>query len=211
MKLKMITLTIGLLAVMLFFMGCQPKEETNDQVANEEQQETENKDNKEDKEEDKESDDDESQGAGPSDEEAKALALDFSLSDGKGNQVNLADYSDKFVFLNFFTTWCGYCMDEMPEFQKIYDEYNDDVAIIIVNDNPNDVSVEEVVEWYDSEGYTFPMVIDEGSSETKEFYNYVSGYPTTFVYDKGGKYLGYISGALDEATMVNIINDYMKQ
>lgn len=204
MKLKITTLLVSLLAIMLLFIGCQSKEEVDDsnsQPASENQQEPEDEDgnNSEGTNDDK----NESQ-------EAEALALDFSLSDGRGKQVNLADYKDKFVFLNFFTTWCGYCMDEMPEFQKIYDEYSEDVAIIIVNDNPNDISVDEVVAWYEKEGYTFPMVIDEGGSETKSFYSYITGYPTTFVYDKGGKYLGYISGALDEATMVNIINDYMK-
>lgn len=207
MKLRILSVIVSIVLMMFLLIGCQLNETTKDtenQTKNEEKIDDEESTN-EDSEEDKES--------GPSDEEAEALALDFSLSDGKGNQVNLANFKDKFVFLNFFTTWCGYCMEEMPEFQKVYDEYGKDVAIIIVNVNfdANEITPEEVVAWYEEAGYTFPMVIDEDGTETEAFYPYVSGYPTTFVYDKGGKYLGYISGALDEASMVNIINDYMKQ
>jgi cytochrome c-type biogenesis protein len=198
---------------MIFLVGCQPKDKKSEE-AEKEQKETSQNDKEED---DLEEEEDNSKDDKAKDEngdafqaEAEALALDFSLSDGKGNMINVADYNDKFVFLNFFTTWCGYCMEEMPEFQTVYNQYKDDVEIIIVNVNfEDDQSVEDVVKWYEEEGFTFPMLIDEGVEQTEAFYPYVTGFPTTFVYAKGGEYLGYLSGGLNEASMKEIIEGYM--
>lgn len=143
-------------------------------------------------------------------EKAKLFPVNFELSDGRGNSVNLDNHEGKLLFLNFFTTWCGYCMEEMPGFQKTYDTYKDDIEIIIVNVNfdSGEKSIEEVVAWYEDGGYTFPMVIDEDGVKTSEFYPYIQGYPTTFIYGPDGSFLGYLSGALDEETMQQIIEKY---
>ncbi|MBC7960582.1 MAG: TlpA family protein disulfide reductase [Vallitaleaceae bacterium] len=143
-------------------------------------------------------------------EKAKLFPTDFELSNGKGEMISLADHKGKLLFLNFFTTWCGFCMDEMPEFQKAYEKYGDDLQIIIVDVNfdPGEKSIEEVVKWYDDGGYTFPMVIDEDGVKTEAFYPYIQGYPTTFVYGPDGGFIGYLSGALDEATIAQIVEQY---
>ncbi len=155
------------------------------------------------------------QGSSSSDpEESKVnqLPLDFELSDGEGSMVNLEELGKgKLTFVNFFTTWCVYCMEEMPEFQEVYTEYSDQIEIIIVdvNHDSGEKSIEEVVAWYEGTGYTFPMVIDEDGSKTKDFLASVQGYPTTFVYNPDGEFLGYIPGALNKDTMVQIITDQL--
>lgn len=149
---------------------------------------------------------------GNNDETSKLFPLDFELSDGRGNQVNLNDYkgNGKVLFVNFFTTWCHFCMDEMPEFQKAVDTYKDNLQVLIVDVNFDSAekSVADVVKWYDNEGYTIPMVIDEDGSKTSEFYPYVQGYPTTFVYGPDGSFLGYLSGAMDETMISQIMDQY---
>lgn len=53
-----------------------------------------------------------------------SLAPDFVLKDSAGQEHNLKGYLDKkIVYLVFFTTWCGVCKKEMPELNKIYQEY----------------------------------------------------------------------------------------
>lgn len=101
-------------------------------------------------------------------------------------------------------------MEEMPLFQKMYNEYKDDIEIIIVDNqmDPGEVSIEKVLEWYDKEGYTFPMVFDEDNISTKEFYNYIQGYPTTFVFAEDGSFIGKVPGAMNEEMMIEIIKTY---
>lgn len=215
------SLAILFVIMMLVVVGCKKedvsKEEQNALSQDQEKEESIAEDNQKtdiDK-EDTATDDASSETSEKTTEETteNPLPINFEMSDGRGNLVNLSEYNkDKILFLNFFTTWCGYCMEEMPGFQKIYEKYSDDIEIVIVNVNhdPGEVSVDEVLKWYDESGYTFPMVIDEDGIKMEAFYPYVEGYPTTFVYDKDGSFLGYIPGALDETTMTQIIEDTLK-
>ena len=53
-----------------------------------------------------------------------APLADLELTDQFGNTHTLADYKGKVVFLNFWATWCGPCRNEMPDIQKLYEEYS---------------------------------------------------------------------------------------
>ncbi|GMQ55622.1 hypothetical protein AN1V17_00140 [Vallitalea sediminicola] len=146
---------------------------------------------------------------GEDNEDEKTItAPDFTLSDGKGNNYTLSDYKGELVFVNFFTTWCGYCKDEMPDFQKIHEKYKDDDVAIIAVDVQHDASekpIDEVIKWADNLGVTFPVVFDEDGTATDNYY--INGYPTTYVISKEGDVIGYVN-AMDEQDMEKLINMY---
>ena len=60
-------------------------------------------------------------------------APDFALHDEAGNRVSLSDYEGRPVFLNFWATWCTFCKEEMPDMQRVQDEYGEDLVVIGVN------------------------------------------------------------------------------
>ncbi len=49
-----------------------------------------------------------------------------------GNQTNLNEYEGKTIFLNFWATWCPPCIAEMPNIQKLYNDFQDDEDIVFV-------------------------------------------------------------------------------
>jgi cytochrome c-type biogenesis protein len=111
--------------------------------------------------------------------EESELQLPVSLPDGRGGELEFADYKGKMLFVNFFGTWCTYCMQEMPDFQKFTDNYSDEATIVIVNAlETENIDMQGVVDWYNESGYTMPMAIDEDQSKTIEFYGAISGFPT---------------------------------
>ena len=51
---------------------------------------------------------------------SQSSVLDFTVKDVDGNDVNLADYQGKKVYINFWATWCGPCIREIPELEEVY-------------------------------------------------------------------------------------------
>lgn len=136
-------------------------------------------------------------------------AIDFSLTDQYGNTHSLSDYRGKTIFLNFWATWCPPCRAEMPDIQKLYEEYRDagdDSVVFLGIAAPGygeEKSEEEIVQFLEENGYTYPVVMD---TTGEIFMSYgVFSYPTTFMIDTQGNVFGYATGQLSEDVMRSII------
>ena len=47
---------------------------------------------------------------------------DFTLPDQNGKKIKLSDFRGKYVLIDFWASWCGPCMREMPNIVKLYKE-----------------------------------------------------------------------------------------
>lgn len=141
-------------------------------------------------------------------------AIDFTLTDQFGNEHTLSDYKGKTVFLNFWATWCGPCRSEMPDIQNLYESYDTegDDAVIILGVAAPGLGQEKdeagIKAFLDEHGYTYPTVMDP----TGEIFGQygISSFPTTFMIDRDGNIFGYVSGALNEEMMKNIISQTLE-
>ena len=146
-------------------------------------------------------------------EEAKKVntipAIDFTLQDQYGNTHTLSEYKGKTVFLNFWATWCPPCRNEMPDIQKLYEEYQaeEDPSVIILGiAAPNygqEGSEEEIIAFLEKNGYTYPVVMDTTGEMFMQYGIY--SFPTTFMIDAEGNIFGYLPGQLNEMVMRSII------
>ncbi|PHV69681.1 cytochrome C biogenesis protein CcsB [Sporanaerobium hydrogeniformans] len=141
-------------------------------------------------------------------EEVKVKAIDFTLYDQYGNKHQLSEYEGKTVFLNFWATWCTYCIKEMPYIEELYKEYgeNKEDVVILGVAAPNlgrEVSEERITQFLADAGHTFPVVYDNDGST---LYQYgINSFPNTFIIDKEGYIQLYAPGAMDKETMREII------
>ncbi len=126
------------------------------------------------------------------------LQLKTSFVDLYENNLDLSVYKGKRIVINYWATWCGPCIKEMPSIKR----------------------AEEILEDY---GYTFLLVSDETISEISNFKNYsnfdfnflksiesyetlgIYSLPTSYIFDENGKIIETIVGAIewDSEEMIN--------
>jgi thiol-disulfide isomerase/thioredoxin len=110
------------------------------------------------------------------------MAADFTLTDLNGKQVTLSELKGKNVFLNFFTTWCGPCKEELPSIQKIEKEYKDkDLLVYLVNLGEDENTVKDFLK---KNNYTFNVLMDI-NSDAGNLYR-TTEIPTSFFINKEG-------------------------
>lgn len=98
------------------------------------------------------------------------------------------------VVLNFWATWCGPCVEEMPEFAKLADEYGSKgLKFIAVSFDDVDTLESAVKPFVQKHAYPFQFAIKEQTNGDafEAFVNAVDpewggGVPATFVYDREG-------------------------
>ena len=62
-------------------------------------------------------------GISSAEKEEKIPAPDFTLMTMDNKKISLKDFRGKYVFLNFWATWCGPCIDEMPSMERFYQKF----------------------------------------------------------------------------------------
>lgn len=142
--------------------------------------------------------------------EVLAPGYDLELKDQFGKVHTLSDYKGKVIFLNFWATWCGPCRNEMPDIQKLYEEYSaqgGDAEVVILGIAGPEIGQEgssgDIAGFMEENGYTYPVLMDE-SGEMFDQYG-ISAFPTTFMIDRDGNVYGYVPGQMTEDIMRSII------
>ena len=88
-------------------------------------------------------------------------APEFELEDLDGNIVRLADLKGKNILVNFWATWCPFCVDEMPDLQLLYEKYKDDDFIVLAINVQE--SKEKAAGYLEEAGIDLPVLLDKDS------------------------------------------------
>ena len=128
-------------------------------------------------------------------------APNFTVLDYNGNQVKLSDYIGKPIVLNFWATWCYYCVHEMPDFERARQE-NPDVLFLMVNATDGEYeTVDSAKAFIESNGYGFEVVFD--TMEQAQSAYHITGFPTTYFIDEVGNLVAYARGAISYNTLMD--------
>ncbi|HEX7833167.1 MAG TPA: TlpA disulfide reductase family protein [Thermoanaerobaculia bacterium] len=118
--------------------------------------------------------------------EVGATMPEYSATMLDGSKFDLAAKRDKVVLLNVWATWCGPCRFEIPELQRLHNEYAAK-GLEVVGVSVDESGVEAVKEFVDKEKMTYPVALDpEGKIATLL---QTSVLPTTVLIGKDGRVL----------------------
>ena len=117
---------------------------------------------------------------------------DFTATLTDGSEFTLSDHEGKVILLNFWATWCGPCVGEMPAFEELQETYGEDLVLLAVSSGKDEETVKSFLE---KNGYTFRVGLD---LDYTVFSLYPSEYiPYTVVIGTDGKVAVTHTGADD--------------
>lgn len=118
---------------------------------------------------------------------------------GKYWESNVSEIlkTKKALIINNWGTNCSWCTKEMPYMQEVYEMYKDDVEMVAVSNYPSPSDSDSTIaNFYQSYGYTFPLMRDANGFASKFA---IEGWPTTVVIDRYGAIARIESGAIVSA------------
>ena len=122
-------------------------------------------------------------------------APSFSVVDTTGAEIDLQELRGTVVLVNFFATWCGPCLEELPHLQKLWEEFseNDNFEMIVIG---REETHESVIEFQSTHGYTFPMAPDPERTSYSLFAKELI--PRTYLVSKDGTICFATAGFYEE-------------
>lgn len=121
-------------------------------------------------------------------------APNFRLNNLAGQEVSLASFAGKVVFINFWATWCGPCLSEMPSMEALYKDFRDlGFEILAVSSDFEGANI--VQPYVDRLGLTYPILLDPSFFVHEKYL--VRSVPTSVIVDRDGVITHKIIGSRD--------------
>ncbi len=119
-----------------------------------------------------------------------SVAPDFMLPDIRGINHRISDYRGRVVVINFWSTWCIPCREEMPSLERAWKRLKPSNALILAVALQDEV--ESVHRFLQNTTVSFPLLLDSDGEIAKQWR--VIGIPVTFVLDPSGRIAYKASG-----------------
>ncbi len=125
-----------------------------------------------------------------------AEAPDFTLKDINGNDFKLSSLRGKYVMLDFWGSWCGWCIKALPDMKECYNKHKDSGKFEIVSIDCRDTE-EKWKAAVKQHGMTWTQVKSEKQDDIPTLYG-VPGYPTFIIINPEGKIIKRYVGSGEE-------------
>lgn len=119
-------------------------------------------------------------------------APDFTLNDINGKPLSLASFKGKYVLLDFWGTWCIWCVRGIPKMKEYYNKYKDKFEILSIDCND---TMEKWKEGVKKHELPWKNVYQPktGALQTTTLYG-IQGFPTKILVGPDGKIVKTVVG-----------------
>lgn len=117
-----------------------------------------------------------------------------------------AQYRGKVLVVNFMAEWCASCWVELPGFVKLYREFKDrGLSMVGISVQSSVEGTQTLIKQF---SIPYPVFLDPEGKVAVERYR-LTGMPSTFIYDKGGKLVKSLRGEVSAEVLRAIVEGLM--
>lgn len=139
-----------------------------------------------------------------------ASAPDFTLASTAGETLSLGQYRGKVVVLDFWQTWCVPCVEAIPHLKSLQEKYGPQGLVILgITDRLDAEGLAALRRFAAEYKISYPLLIDEKGATTAQYS--VSGYPHTYIIDRGGRVALDRHGAIGEEELERVIKESLRR
>ena len=125
------------------------------------------------------------------------------LKDIAGRSINMADFADQPLVINFWGTWCGPCRQEFPDFERVKSRYSNKVNFVMVSDEP----METIIKFKETNNYTFLY-----AQSQIVFHDLgITAVPVTYFYNAKGKLILKKKDLLAEKELDDLVKELVNK
>ncbi len=114
---------------------------------------------------------------------------DFEFTDFDGRVRKLSEFRGKYVLLDFWGSWCGPCLADIPSMKTAYERFRSGGFEIIGIDYEHSASAENVRALLKEKNVEWPNATPDSVKDLVEKRFRISGFPTLILLDRNGNVL----------------------
>lgn len=135
----------------------------------------------------------------------KVSIPNFEFMDKEGNTVEFDSFRGKPVVINFWGTWCPFCVMELDDFDKAAAEYGDDVNFLFLDvENDEDMQAENVLAYLEENEFHNIVTYFDYPGYGRYMFG-INSFPATIYVDSEGNLFNANLGATDYENIVENI------
>ncbi len=126
------------------------------------------------------------------------------LHDAQSNSIPVSTLKDKWVIVNYWATWCGHCLDEIPELNNFY-KNNQNKNVLLLGVSYDVLSLTRLKLAIKVMHIEFPVLTDDPAQELG--LSTPSVVPATFIINPKGKVVKKILGPNTEESLTATLHE----
>jgi thiol-disulfide isomerase/thioredoxin len=131
----------------------------------------------------------------------------WKLQDLEGREVSSDQFKGKVVVVDFWATWCGPCIEEIPGYIALQKKYGPD-GLVIVGVSLDRRGPAHVKQFAQDKGMNYTLVM--GDEAVVEAFGNFQAIPTTFLISREGRILHQKTGAAPAAEYEKLVQAALK-
>lgn len=122
-------------------------------------------------------------------------APEITLPDANGKNISLSDFRGKWVIIDFWGSWCGWCIKGFPKLKEVYEANKDKLVVFGVDNGDSIEAWKTAVEKYALPWVNVYNATERGNKDNKVLSAYgVQGFPTKVIVDPAGNVADITTG-----------------